>query len=315
MLRPFDFAVLALTIGTALPAFAQTAIAPSTGDAAQPAASAPAETATAPAEAAPAPATGSASAETVVATVNGEPITLGQMIAMKSGLHEQAAGMPDAALWDLMLDQMIRQTAVAQLGAGQMTPRDKAALEIDRRAYLSGAALERIAGAEPTEDELRAVYGKIFPAGAEPKTEYNAAHILVETEDAAKAIADELAKGADFGKLAEERSTDNSGPNKGDLGWFAPDMMVKPFGDAVVALKKGEVSKPVQSQFGWHIIKLNDSRTMTPPEFEEVKDELAVQVRRDRAEAAIEREVGAAKIEKTPGMDAGLLNKTELLDK
>ncbi len=146
----------------------------------------------------------------------------------------------------MMLDQLIRQTAVAQEGAKSMTARDTAALELERRAYLSSAALERAASAEPTEDELHAVYDKVFGADAAETTEYHAAHILVDTEEAAKAIADEIAAGADFAKLAEERSTDNSGPNKGDLGWFKPEQMVKPFADAVVALKKGEVSAPVQ---------------------------------------------------------------------
>ncbi len=286
-----------------------------------PAVAAPPAPAAAPAAGAPsvttaAPATGPAGADTVVATVNGEAITLGQMIAMKSGLtDQQTQGLPPAALYDLMLDQMIRQTAVAQLGQGQITARDKAALEIDRRAYLSGAAMERIAAAEPTEAELRAIYDKAFPAQAEPKTEYSAAHILVETEETAKAIADELAKGADFGTLAEERSTDNSGPNKGDLGWFTADMMVKPFADAVMALDKGEISAPVQSQFGWHIIKLNDSRTQTPPAFDEVKDQLALQVRRDRVEAAIQAEVGRAAIEKVPGVDPAALDNAALLEK
>lgn len=255
-------------------------------------------------------------ADTVVATVNDETITLGQMIAMRASLPEQAtAGLPDTALWDLMLDQLIRQTAVAQEGAKTMTARDTAALELDRRAYLSSAALERVAGADPTDDELRAVYDKMFGTDAGEKTEYNAAHILVDSEDKAKAIVDEIAAGADFGKLAEERSTDNSGPNKGDLGWFQPEQMVKPFADAVVALKKNEVSAPVQSQFGWHVIKLIDERKVEPPKFDEIRDQLAMQVRRDKVEAEITRLTAAAKVDKTPDLDAALLTKTDILDK
>lgn len=288
--------------------------------AAAPAAATPA-TSPAPAEAAAptvttaAPATGTPTATTVVATVNGEAITLGQMIAMKEGMQHGADNVPDTALWDMMLDQMISQTAVSQVAAQSLTPRDTAIIELDRRAYLSGAALERIAGAEPTEAELRAAYDAAFGADKTPKEEYSASHILVKTEEEAKAIADELAKGADFGKLAEEKSTDNSGANKGDLGWFTPDMMVKPFADAVVALKKGEVSAPVQSQFGWHVIKLNDTRTQAAPEFDAIRDQLAMQVRRQKVEAEIQKQVTAAKIEKVPGLDAGLLNKTDLLDK
>lgn len=278
-------------------------------------AQAPAET---PAPAAP-PATAEASgaprADTVVATVNGEAITLGQMIAMKESLHSGAiAGLPEAALWDLMLDQMIRQAAVAQVAAQSPTARDKATLENERRGYQYAATLERVAAPEPTEEELRTAYDAAFGAQTEPKTEYNAAHILVATEDEAKAIADELAKGADFGTLAEERSTDNSSGNKGDLGWFTADMMVKPFADAVVALEKGQVSAPVQSQFGWHVIKLNDSRTQTPPEFEEIRDQLANEVRRQRVEAEVQSRVEASDIQKTPGLDPTLLSRSELLD-
>ena len=248
--------------------------------------------------------------------MNDEPITLGQMIAMRSALDPgSAANLPDTALWDLMLDQMISQAAVGQVTAQSLSARDKAMLELDRRAYLSGATLERIAGAEPTDQELRAAYDKAFGAADAPKTEYSAAHILVKTEEEAKAIADELAKGADFGKLAEERSTDNSGANKGDLGWFTADMMVKPFADAVVALDKGAVSAPVQSQFGWHVIRLNDTRTQTPPEFDQIRDQLVMQVRRDKVEAEIQKRVSEAQIVKTPGLDPALMNKADLLDK
>ncbi len=256
------------------------------------------------------------SADTVVATVNGEAITLGQMIAMKEGLAQDAtANLPDTALWDLMLDQMVRQTAVGQLKANSLTARDKAAMEIDRRAYLAGAALEDVAAADPTEEELRAAYDTHFGANATPATEYNAAHILVATEDEAKAIADELAKGGDFAKLAEEKSTDNSSANKGDLGWFQLDMMVPPFSEAVKALKPGEVSAPVQTQFGWHVIKLNETREVTPPKFEEIKDQLAVQIRRERVDALIQKTTSDAKIEKTEGIDHALISKTDLLEK
>lgn len=252
-------------------------------------------------------------ADTVVAKVNGEAITLGQMIAMRQGLDAQTTqGLPDSALWDLMLDQMIRQTAVAQ-EAEPLSKRDAAAIEIEKRAYLAGAVLEKVAGADPTEAELKAAYDHAFGGQTTSKTEYNAAHILVKTKEEAEAIEKDLKGGADFGKLAEERSTDNSGPNKGDLGWFQPEQMVEPFANAVKALKKGEVSAPVETQFGWHVIKLIDSREVTPPKFEEVKEQLAVQVRRDKVQTAIEKRVAESKVEKTEGLAPDLLNKTDLL--
>ncbi|WP_312525430.1 peptidylprolyl isomerase [Paracoccus sp. (in: a-proteobacteria)] len=258
-----------------------------------------------------------ATADTVVAKVNGEDITLGQMIAMKDGMGEDAvANLPPVALWDLMLDQMIRQTAVGQKKADKLTARDTAVLELDRRAYLAGAVLEQVAASEPSDEELRAVYEKAFGAETAPKTEFHAAHILVKTEDEAKAIEADLAKGEDFGKLAEEKSTDQaSGPNKGELGWFQPEQMVAPFAEAVKTLKAGEISKPVETQFGWHVIKLIETRQLEAPKFEEVKDQLAVQVRRDRVEAEIQKSVADAKIEKTPDLSPELLNKTDLLEK
>ncbi|MTH63020.1 peptidylprolyl isomerase [Paracoccus shanxieyensis] len=253
-------------------------------------------------------------ADTVVATVNGETITLGQLIAMRQGLDPQTTqGLPDAALWDLMLDQMVRQTAVAQQ-AQPLSKRDTAALEIERRAYLAGSVLEKVAGAEPTEDELKAAYDQAFGGETQPKIEYNAAHILVKTKEEADAIEAQLKDGGDFGAIAAEKSTDpTSGPNKGDLGWFQPEQMVAPFADAVKAMKKGEISAPVETQFGWHVIKLVDERETQPPKFDEIKDQLAVQVRRDKVQAEIEKRVAESKVEKTEGLSPDLLGKTELL--
>lgn len=253
-------------------------------------------------------------ADTVVATINGETVTLGQMIAMRQGMDPQTTqGLPDSAVWDLMLDQMIRQTAVAQ-EAQPLSKRDTAALEIEKRAYLAGSVLEKVAGAEPTEAELKAAYDQAFGGQTTPKLEYDAAHILVKTKEEADAIEKQLKDGADFGTLAEQKSTDpTSGPNKGDLGWFQADQMVPPFAEAVKALKKGEISVPVQTGFGWHVIKLIDSREVTPPKFDEIKDQLAVQVRRDKVQAAIEKRVADSKIEKVPNLDPALLNKTDIL--
>ena len=249
-------------------------------------------------------------ADTIIATVNGSEITLGQMAAMKMGLPPDMAGMPAQELWDLMLDQMIRQTAMAEVGEASMTARDKAALVIDRRAYLAGAALERAAEFEPTDAEIQAAYEKAFPTD-KPVTEYDADHILLETEEAAKAVIEEIAKGTDFAKLAEERSIDTaSGLNGGDLGWFSTDRMVKEFGDAVAGMEKGATSTaPVKSQFGWHVIKLNDSRVQQPPALADIREALVQQIRREKVEAEIERVTAEAKVEKTEGLDATVLDK------
>lgn len=253
-------------------------------------------------------------ADTVVATVNGMEITLGEMVTMRQTMAAQGQQpAADDATWQMMLDQLVRQAAVASVKGEDLDAGDRANLELQRRAYLASAALEDVAEPEPTDAEIQVAYDKYF-GEVEPATEYSAAHILVETEDEAKAIKAELDGGADFGTLAETRSTGPSGPNKGDLGWFTADQMVAPFAEAVQGMEKDAVSDPVQTEFGWHVIKLNDTRVVEPPELTEVKEQLVTQIRRDRVEAEIEKLVGEAQVEKTEGLDAALLDDTALLD-
>ena len=252
-------------------------------------------------------------ADTVVATVNGTPITLGEMIVMKeaAGQDPQMAEMGDAALYEIMLDQLIQQTAVAE--AGKENAGVRAQLEIQRRNTLAAAAIAEVAKAQPTDQEIQTAYDKLF-ASAEPATEYSAAHILVDTEEKAKEIKTQLDGGADFGTLAEQNSTGPSGPNKGDLGWFTADQMVVPFADAVKAMEKGQISDPVQTEFGWHVIKLNDTRMRDVPKLDDVRDQISQMVLRDKVQAEIQRLTGAATVEKVEGIDPALLGKTELLE-
>lgn len=252
-------------------------------------------------------------ADTVVATVNDTPITLGEMIVMKQAASQdpQMAELGDGALYEIMLDQLIQQTAVAD--AGKENAGVRAQLEIQRRNTLAAAAITEVTKAQPTDQDIQAAYDKLF-ASAEPATEYSAAHILVDTEEKAKEVKAQLDGGADFGTLAEQSSTGPSGPNKGDLGWFSADQMVKPFADAVAAMEKGQVSDPVQTEFGWHVIKLNDTRLRDVPKLDDVRDQISQMVLRDKVQAEIQRLTGAAKVEKVEGIDPALLNKTELLE-
>ncbi len=251
-------------------------------------------------------------ADTVVATVSGQDITLGQMIVMKQSVQDpNMANLPDQALWDMMLDQLIRQTAVA--ASGTETALVRAQVELQRRNALATAAVTDIAEAELTDEELQAAYDKMFADTGETK-EFNAAHILVETEEEAKEIKAELDGGAEFGAMAEQHSTGPSGPNKGDLGWFAADQMVAPFSEAVAGMEKGAVSDPVKTEFGWHLIKLNDTRMREAPKMEDVREQLSQMIRREKVEAEIERLVGEAEIKKTEGVDPALLNNTDLLE-
>lgn len=252
-------------------------------------------------------------AGTVVATVNGEDITLGQMLLMRDGMGDQAANLSDQALWDLLLDQLTRQTAVAQQGEKNITARDTAAMQLDRRAYFSSTALERVASAEPTDAEIKALYDQTFTADA-PQTEYHAAHILLETEEAAKAVKAEADKGTDFAQLAKEKSTGPTGPNGGDLGWFTIDSMVKEFGDAVATMSPGDIVGPIKTQFGWHVIRLEDSRAKEAPALDDIRDQLVMQIRRQRVEAEIEQRVKDAEVTKAPDLSPALLQRTDLLE-
>lgn len=235
---------------------------------------------------APVFADGHESADTVLATVNGKEITLGSLIAMTSMLPQEYQQLPDEVLFDGMIDQLIQQELLAAAAEADMNPLREAGLANAARNYLATSIVEEVANAPVTDEELQAVYDDIF-ASVEPSTEYNASHILVETEEEAAELVTLLADGADFAELAAERSTGPSGPNGGQLGWFSQGMMVAPFEEAVMALEVGEVSVPVQTQFGWHVIILNDSRTEELPSIDEVRAELEETVRQERVESLI----------------------------
>lgn len=250
-------------------------------------------------------------ADTVVAKVNGTDITLGQMAALKLSMPQDMADIPTNELWDVLLDEMVNQVALADVGEKEITSLDQAFLVNQRRDYLVRSAITRIADFEPDDAQIQAAYEKAFPADKPAVTEYDADHILLETPEAAQAVMDELAEGGDFAKLAEERSIDTaSGMQGGDLGWFTADRMVPEFSEAVAGMEKGNVSSaPVKSQFGYHVIKLNDTREMVPPKLEEIRDQLVQQIRREKVESEIERITSEAKVEKTEGIDPAVLDQ------
>lgn len=254
-------------------------------------------------------------ADTVVATVNGTDITLGHMIAMRESLPPQYLQLDDRTLFDGILDQIVQQQALAEVAEAGLRKRDTLALENQRRSYLSGVTLDETAKAAATDEAVQALFDEKY-AHAEPGKEYSAAHILVATEEEAKAIKAELDGGADFAAIAKEKSTDRgSAAAGGDLGWFGVGMMVKPFEDAVIAMQKAEVSAPVESQFGWHVIKLNDVRTAAKPTIEDVRAELEGELQGRAVEAKVTELTGAAKVEKkVDGIDPAILKNIALID-
>jgi peptidyl-prolyl cis-trans isomerase C len=186
-------------------------------------------------------------------------------------------------------------------------------LENERRAFLAAMYMDDVAMAELTQEELQAEYDAVYGA-AEPVTEYNAAHILVETEEEAQALIAQLAEGADFAELAAENSIGPSGPNGGALGWFTAGMMVPEFEEAVFALEPGEVSAPVQTQFGWHVVLLNETREQAAPALEDVAAELEEGLRRARVDARLQELTAQAEIER-PELDipADVIRNLELI--
>lgn len=252
-------------------------------------------------------------ADTVVANVNGTDITVGHMIAARSQLPQQYQQLPDDVLFDGILEQLVQQTVLSQ--QTQDVPRSVTlSLENEQRAALAGVAVNEFLAMPVDEAALQAAYDEQY-ASAEPEKEFNASHILVETEEEALALVTELEGGADFAELAMEKSTGPSGPSGGSLGWFGAGMMVKPFEDAVFSLEDGAISVPVQTQFGWHVIKLNESRMKGAPALEDVRAELESQLQQTALEAHITELTEAAEVTRPELSDVNtsILRNTDIL--
>lgn len=253
-------------------------------------------------------------ADTVVATVNGVNITLGHMISMRETLPPEYQQLPDDVLFKGIYEQLIQQEVLAQ-SVGELGPRVLATLDNDKRGLISGLAMERVVAEAVTDEALQAAYDTRFKDAA-PQTEYNAAHILVATQEEADAIKTELAGGADFAEIAKAKSTDTgSGANGGDLGWFGLGMMVKPFEDAVVAAKVGEVSGPVQTDFGFHLILVKETRVAEKPTLDQLRDELAAEVENAAINAKIEELTKGATVTRDgEALDPAILKNSALID-
>ena len=253
-------------------------------------------------------------ADTVLANVNGNEITLGHIIVARSQLPEQYQALPDEVLLQGILDQLVQQAVVASAAEDGITASMQLAVENERRALLAAMALDVVGNADVSEDAVQAEYAAQY-GEAEPAMEYNASHILVETEDEALEVIDALEGGADFAELAQERSIGPSGPNGGQLGWFSAGMMVPDFEEAVFALELGDISGPVLTQFGWHVIMLNETRLQAAPDLEDVRAEVTETVRVARVDAYIAELTAAAEIDRPElDFDPAMIRRTDLLD-
>ena len=247
-------------------------------------------------EAAPA-----ATASTVVASVNGEAITLGDMIAIRAELPAQYQAIPDRVLYEGLLSQMTDQILLRQAAERSGLadkPLIQRGLRIQRTSYLAELYTRDRLNELMSEETVESAYEKRYLDAEEPAM-IRASHILVETEEEAKEIAEAArADGADFAELAKEKSTGPSGPRGGDLGWFPKGQMVPEFETAVFALSPGEVSDPVQTQFGWHVIKL----VSNAPPLEEVREQLIGEMTSEITRAVIAALRDNAEIETPEGM-------------
>lgn len=254
-------------------------------------------------------------ADKVVATVNGVDITMGHIIVVGATLPEQYRSLPDDVLFKGILDQIIQQTILEQAAGDELPRRVRLALENERRSLMAAEHMDGVLADAVTEDAVMAAYEQTY-AGAEPEMEFDASHILVETEEDANALVTALEDGADFAELAKEKSTGPSGPRGGALGWFGKGMMVPEFEQAVVAMEVGAVSAPVQTQFGWHVIKLNNTRSKEAPALEEVREEMENQVRMNIVDDYISKLTERATISRTPEaeVDTSMLKDISLLE-
>jgi len=253
-------------------------------------------------------------ANTVVSTVNGVNITLGEMIALRETLAEQYQSLPDDVLFSGILEQLIQQEVLRQ-SVTEMSTRHTASLENQTRGYVSGVAMEAVVLDAVTDEALQAAYDARFKDAA-PQTEYSAAHILVNTVEEAEALKTKLAEGADFGELAMVSSIDTgSGALGGELGWFGLGMMVKPFEDAVVAAKVGEVTGPVQSEFGFHLILVKETRVAENPTLDQLRDELAAEIENAAIQALVDSLTAVAAVTRSDeGIDPTILKNSTLID-
>lgn len=264
--------------------------------------------------AAPAFADSHIGADTVLATVNGEAITLGHLITMRQMLPDEYQQLPDEVLYDGMLEQLVQQQILADAAeALEITPEVQLGLENERCAFLAAMYMDDVAMADLTPEDIQAEYDAVY-GSTEAAVEFNASHILLETEAEAQNMIDQLAEGADFAELAAEYSIGPSGPNGGALGWFSSGMMVPEFEAAVFDLEPGEVSAPVETQFGWHVVLLNETREQAPPTLEAVSAELEEGLRRARVDARLEELTAEADVDRPEvEIDAALIRDLDLL--
>lgn len=220
-----------------------------------------------------------------IATINGQdvPLEVFRLFYLERLRAEKAQNSPE--FQERAFNELVNLVVVSQEGRRRkLDEREdvRNAFALQRMKIISSAAQQAILQeAPPTDAELKEAYEQLI-SGID-RTEYKASHILVDNEDKAKELIGELDKKADFAELAKAHSLGPTGKKGGDLDWFNAERMVKPFADAVKTLEPGQYTEtPVRTQFGWHVILLEDTRTAEPPSFDEAKPQLTAIVQRQR---------------------------------
>lgn len=251
----------------------------------------------------------------VVATVGDTEITVGHMIVAWASLPQQYQELPDEVLFQGILDQLVQQSALEQQFTGELPKRVEIQIENERRSLTAGEAINTIMEAPLDEAEVQAAYDADYGT-TDQEPEYNASHILVETEEAALEVVAALEGGAEFAAVAREKSTGPSGPNGGQLGWFGKGAMVPEFEQAVIAMEPEGISAPVKTQFGWHIIRLNETRVPDAPALEEVREQIEMQIRQIRAQTKIEEVTAAADVDRSgaDGINPSVIKQVTALE-
>lgn len=238
------------------------------------------------------------SPDTLIATVNGTeyPLDVFRQFYME---RSRGGNTPEAQ--ERIFDEFMNLVVSAQEATKRGLDDDRdvlAAFELQRIKVLSSAALAAMSEElEPSEKELRETYDQLVKQAAE-RVEYRARHILVKEESEAKKLIKQLNKGADFAELAREHSLGPTGKNGGELGWFESGKMVAPFAEAVAELEPGSYTKkPVQTEFGWHVIELEDKRSPEPPSFEDARAQITALVKRQQLAVQLAEMRNNAKID------------------
>ena len=215
--------------------------------------------------------------KTIVATVNDTTLTVGHVLDIKRRLPDQYQNLDGDVLFANIVDQLVQQQILAS--SFKKDPEwVSITIENERRNILSTIIIDNISEKAVSDEILKTAYLKKYDKNKEGK-EYKASHILVDTMEKAEGLLRLLEGGASFGELAKEYSIGPSGPNGGDLGWFKKGQMVAPFETAVLDMAIGAYSRPVQTQFGFHLIQLDDRRKILPPKFEDVRSDLEIELR------------------------------------